>query len=252
MSSPSAADIDRATIITWPAAETEDRDGWVYLADSGVTRRVNAVWPLAAPRGDIERAIDDAEAWYAARGLQPRFKLTDGATAPVDLTERLTRRGYQRVSPTLVMRAGLSAAPGHYKGVEIAGAPPPAFDQALQASAVSAEDLAERRGIARRAPQPAAFASRVSDGRVVAVGVSVVTQNLAGIYLMRTAPDARRRGHALHILRALLDWAATRGAAYAFLQVDVDNTPAVTLYEREGFERLTTYHYWKSPNGAIG
>lgn len=88
MNSPTAADIDRATIITWPARVTEDHSGWLYLADNGVTGRVNAVWPLDWPGGDVERAIDDAEAWYVARGLAPRFKLTDGATAPDDLAER--------------------------------------------------------------------------------------------------------------------------------------------------------------------
>jgi ribosomal protein S18 acetylase RimI-like enzyme len=246
MNSPTAADIDRATIITWPARVTEDHSGWLYLADNGVTGRVNAVWPLDWPGGDVERAIDDAEAWYVARGLAPRFKLTDGATAPDDLAERLGRRGYTRASPTLVMRSRLSVDPGPYDGVELAATPPSAFQHALKASAVSAEDLAERRGIAGRAPQPAAFGSRIHDGRVVAVGVSVVTANLAGIYLMRTVPDARRQGHALHLLRALLDWAANeQRAQFAFLQVDVDNTPALSLYEREGFERLTTYHYWK-------
>ncbi|MBL8547569.1 MAG: GNAT family N-acetyltransferase [Hyphomonadaceae bacterium] len=243
---PTAADIDRATIVTWPARVTEERDGWFYLADNGVTGRVNAVWPLGQPGGDIDHAIDAAEAWYAARNLPPRFKLTDGATAPDDLAERLARRGYTQASPTLVMRAQLSADPGAYEGVELAAAPPPAFNQALEASAVSAEDMAERRGIALRAPQPAAFGSRMRDERVVAVGVSVVSARLAGIYLMRTVPDARRQGHALHLLRGLLDWAANRQKAqHAFLQVDTDNTPAISLYLREGFETLTTYRYWK-------
>lgn len=247
MTPPSVSDIDRATIVTWPAAETEERDGWHLLADTGVTGRVNAVWPLDWRGADVERAIDDAEAWYAARHLPPRFKLTDGAMAPTDLGDRLARRGYAKVSPTLVMRARLPEAPRFHEGVDIAATPPPAFDEALIASSVSAQDLAERRGIAMRAPRPAAFASRADAGRVAAVGVSVATANLAGIYLMRTAPDARRRGHALHILRALLGWAAVRGAEYAFLQVDIDNAPAIALYEREGFERLTTYHYWKKP-----
>ena len=248
MNAPTAADIDRATILTWPARVTEEHDGWFHLADNGVTGRVNAVWPLSLPVGDIERAIDAAEAWYSARGLPPRFKLTDGATAPGDLAERLQRRGYTKASPTLVMRAQLPAHAGAYDGVELATAPPREFDRALEASATSAADLAERRGIAARAPSPKAFGSRWGDGRVVAVGACVVTQELAGIYLMRTVPDARRQGHARHLLRALLDWATNnQNAHWAFLQVDAENTPAIALYEREGFEALTIYRYWKKP-----
>ena len=79
-----ARDVDLATITTWPAAVTEERDGWFYLAAGGVTGRVNAVWPLSWTGNDVEGAIDNVEAWYAARGLPPRFKLTDSAFAPRD------------------------------------------------------------------------------------------------------------------------------------------------------------------------
>lgn len=246
MNAPTAADIDRATIVTWPARVTEEHDGWFYLADDGVTGRVNAVWPLTLPSGDVELAIDAAEAWYAANELPARFKLTDGATAPDDLAERLARRGYTKASPTLVMRTRLSGERGAYDGVELAPTPSLAFDRTLEASAANAPDLDERRGIAARVPAPAAFGSRAHDGRVTAVGACVVTKSLAGIYLMRTVPEARRQGHARHLLRALLDWATkTQDADWAFLQVDTDNAPAIALYEREGFEALTTYHYWK-------
>jgi len=238
-------DIDFATIRTWPAAITEQRDGWYYLAASGVTGRVNAVWPLDWSGADIDAAITNVEAWYAAHNLPPRFKLTDGAYAPADLADHLTRRGYEAVNPTLIMTASLSSEPGHFEGVAIAPTMPPLFDQALRDSTPDPDDLEERRSIARRLPPPAAFAVRESDGRAVATGASAVTGNLAGVFLMRTVPDARRQGHALHILRALMQWAWANGATHAFLQVDADNIPAIALYEHEGFSALTTYRFWR-------
>lgn len=238
-------DIDLATIKTWPAAVTEERNGWFYLASGGVTGRVNAAWPLDWRGGDVDAAIDDVEAWYAARNLPPRFKLTDGAVAPDHLREHLARRGYEAVMPTLVMTSSLSSEPGFHDGVEISPQLPPLFDQALRHSTKDADDLEERRSIARRLPAPAAFAVRGCDGCAVAVGASAIAKTLAGIFLMRTVPSARRQGHALHILRALMDWAAAHKATHAFLQVDADNAPAIALYEREGFIALSTYRYWR-------
>ena len=78
----------------WPARERERLGGWRLNASSGHSMRINACWPLAAPDRDSEAAIDAVEAWYAARGLPPRFKLTDGVFAPTDLTDRLAARGY--------------------------------------------------------------------------------------------------------------------------------------------------------------
>lgn len=241
----SPRDIDLATIRTWPAAITEQRDGWYYLAASGVTGRVNAVWPLDWRGADVDAAITNVEAWYATHNMPPRFKITDGAFAPADLTDHLTRRGYEAVNPTLIMTASLTSEPGHFESVAITPTLPPLFDQALRDSTPDPDDLEERRSIARRLPQPAAFAVREREGRAVATGASAVTGNLAGIFLTRTIPDARRQGHALHILRALMQWAWENAATHAFLQVDADNAPAIALYEHEGFTALTTYRFWR-------
>lgn len=245
MTQPSAYDIDRATIETWPATVTEEHDGWFYLAAGGVTGRVNAVWPLEWRGGDVGQAIDNVEAWYAARGLPSRFKLTDGAFVPADLPVRLAQRGYECVMPTLIMTRRLTRQALAFDGVAISPQMPDSFDQALRDSTTNPDDLEERRSIARRLPAPAAFAVRAPASRAAAIGASAIAGKLAGVFLMRTVPEERRRGHALHILRALLHWAATHGAENVFLQVDADNAPAIALYEREGFAALTTYRFWR-------
>lgn len=240
-------DIEHATLRAWPAREMEERGGWFHLAAAGVTGRVNACWPLTWRGRDIDAAIDGVEAWYRARGLAPRFKLTDGAFAPGDLPVTLARRGYASTMHTLIMtrsltRPGVAAVAD---GVTLSDQMPPTFDQALRESTPDADELEERRAIALRAPAPAAFAVRANESGPLAVGMSAVAGDLAGIFLMRTVPNARRHGHAIHVLRALLAWASAHGAADAFLQVDADNAPAVTLYKREGFETLTSYCFWR-------
>lgn len=239
-----AHDVERATIAAWPAGETEARDGWFLLASSGVTGRVNAVWPLDWRGADIDAAITQAEHWYAARGLPPRFKLTDAAFSPADLPERLTQRGYAPGYATLVMLRELE---GNFEGgdAELSPEMTSLFDQVLGDSTPNLDDLEERRAIARRAPKLTAFAIRKSGNHAAAVGMSALAGDLAGIFLMRTAPAARRRGHARGVLRALLNWAHAASARAAFLQVEADNGGAVGLYESEGFVTLTRYQFWK-------
>lgn len=244
--SVSPAEIDRATIATWPAAETEMRDGWALLASGGVTGRVNAVWPLEWRGGDLEAAIDAAEAWYAARHLPPRFKLTDGAFAPAELPQALAQRGYEAITPTLIMSAPIAPRMAA-EDVLLSTAMPAEFDAVLRAVSKDDAEYDERHAIALRAPQPAAFAMIAREGRAAAIGMAAATGPLAGIFLMRTAPEARRQGLARGILTALLARSAEWGVRTAFLQVEADNASAIALYQSEGFEALSTYCFWSRP-----
>ncbi len=68
----------------------------------------------------------------------------------------------------------------------------------------------------------------------------VVCRALAGeaeILTIAVAPQARRRGIAQALMVAALGAARACGAETAFLEVGVDNAPAVALYEGLGFER---------------
>jgi ribosomal-protein-alanine N-acetyltransferase len=65
--------------------------------------------------------------------------------------------------------------------------------------------------------------------RLVAGEMEVLTLGVSGA--------ARRRGTAQAILAAALDAARSAGAQSVFLEVAIDNAPAVALYERLGFGR---------------
>lgn len=239
-------DIELATIRTWPAAITEERNGWFYLAAGGVTGRVNAVWPLAWGGGDVEATIDEAEAWYAARNLAPRFKLTDDAYAPADLPARLARRGYEPVMPTLVMTAPVRPVEAA-EDVVIHDTLPAAFDAVIRETSKDDAEYDERLAIAQRAPQPAAFALIERGRRALAIGMCAAAGDLAGVFLMRTAPEARRQGLARRIFRALMSRCAAWDARTAFLQVDDNNASAIALYKSEGFSPLASYRFWRKP-----
>jgi ribosomal protein S18 acetylase RimI-like enzyme len=87
---------------------------------------------------------------------------------------------------------------------------------------------------------PALYAAVEEDGRAVAVGRGVPQGETLGIYCMATLPQARRRGLARSVLRALVRGG---GARSAYLVTTAPNEAAQALYRSEGFEVRARYHY---------
>ena len=227
----------------WPARERSSLGGWRLNAADGWSMRSNACWTLGDPDRDVEAALDAAQAWFVERGLPPRFKLTDGATAPHDLPQRLTQRGYGPCKETRVMvgRTAGRADPA----VVLSVTPDAGFEAVFAASAGgNLADARERLETLARIPAPARFASLMIDGEVAALGACAVEGDWAGVFGMRTLAEHRRKGLARRVLGALLAQAAALGAGRAYLQVEADNAPAVSLYEAEGFRPAYAYRYW--------
>ncbi len=237
--------MDRAALRAWSARERETVFGWVLQATDGQSGRVNSTWAIGWT-GEIAlaAAIDRVEGWYAERGRPAWFRLAEGSAAPTELASALAARGYAPDTCTLVMTRALAAERGD-AGVAIGTDPSDAFLQPMREAAPSDADFAERRDVVSRAPAPRAFALLGASGRPAAVGASVAVDELAMIFLMRTAPWARRRGLARRVLRSLTAWAQDAGARTAFLQVEASNGPAVGLYESEGFVTAYSYVYWR-------
>ncbi len=73
-----------------------------------------------------------------------------------------------------------------------------------------------------------------------AVGRAAVTAapngtRWAGMSAVRVAEGRRREGHARALCLAVMAWATDRGAQHCYVQVLVDNAPAIALYEQLGF-----------------
>ena len=66
--------------------------------------------------------------------------------------------------------------------------------------------------------------------------VDASNPSLVNIYQMWVAPEFRGQGLGRLLLRAAVEWARTRKAHSMHLRVTCGNTPAVSLYTREGFE----------------
>jgi ribosomal protein S18 acetylase RimI-like enzyme len=66
---------------------------------------------------------------------------------------------------------------------------------------------------------------------------------------MGVVPAARRRGHAAHLMNALLDESRRRGLLVLGLEVLTDNAPALTLYRSLGYIARRRLEVWERPAG---
>lgn len=239
--------LERACIRAWPAKHATNIDGWRAFATAGKSWRVNTTWPLEWTGSDLDASIAAAENWAQEHSIRPAFKLAEGAIHPANLPDALAQRGYAPHMPTLVMTRTLGHTPAADRVVRLNDEPTSPFWTPLRLAAPSAEDFAERADIVLRTPTPRTFAVAELDHQPAAIGFGNVTDRLLGIYLMRTAPNARRQGLARDVVRRLCGWGFSQGAHTAYLQVEQSNEAAVALYVADGFETAYSYSYWVRP-----
>jgi len=86
------------------------------------------------------------------------------------------------------------------------------------------------------------------------IGYSFFRVQLQEMHLLKLTVDPRwrRLGVGLSLLRSSCRVARLRGAELAFLEVRVSNTPAIGLYEGEGFRAIHVRpRYYRDGEGAL-
>jgi ribosomal protein S18 acetylase RimI-like enzyme len=89
----------------------------------------------------------------------------------------------------------------------------------------------------------AGFALLRRDGTPVSFAIGVAERGHLAVLNVATNPTERRRGHSKKVLESLYAWGQARGAHTAHLNVQADNTRAVSLYSGLGFREIYRYVY---------
>jgi GNAT superfamily N-acetyltransferase len=240
----------------WPAPVQARLGGWILRAAGNWTGRANSALAVGDPDRTLEAAIDAVVAWYGDHGQQPLINAPMPLAAPVNAA--LDERGWTARPLTLVqtttiapLLARLPVRPD-LPPVELADAPTDEWYAMVAQHKGAQHKGAQHKGAQGTLPATAmriltgvpevVFAHlRDGHGELLAVARGAVTgpDRWLGLSLLQTAPAARRRGIAQHVLRGLTQWATQRGALRAYLQVEERNAAAVTLYGQVGF---TTHH----------
>ncbi|MFG1989221.1 GNAT family N-acetyltransferase [Actinoplanes sp. NPDC048988] len=244
-------DLELAANAAWPAPVQARLGSWILRAAGNWTGRANSALAVGDPDRTLEAAIDAVTEWYTAHGQRPLINAPMPLAAPVNAA--LDARGWTARPLTLVQTALLTPLISRLEArtdlppVELADTP---GDDWYAMVAEHKGTLPAAAAHILTGPDEVVFAQvRDGDGELMAVARGAVTDpgRRLGVSLLQTAPAARRRGLAQHVVRGLAQWATQHNATRAYLQVEERNTAAVTLYGRIGFTTHHTYLTREAP-----
>lgn len=242
--------LEELSFRAWPPLYTRYYDGWLLRFAERYTRRANSISPLYTSSLALTDKIDFCENLYADQDQPVYVKMNDWAQPP-DLDDYLSDRAYVREAASGVMLLDLKAPNGHHnETVSVATRPSEAWLSAYQ----RLNDLSEQhRAVHQRMLnanriQRAYFAlsgpeaNDQGEAPIISLGMAVLEDGFLGLYDVATDPAYRRQGYARDLVGSMMAWGRIWGARQAYLQVTVDNIPALNLYDALGFREV--YRYW--------
>jgi ribosomal protein S18 acetylase RimI-like enzyme len=233
--------IEEISLDAWPPLRQIIYDGWLCRFAAGYTRRANSVNPIYAGRLDAAEKIAWCEQLYRNRQLRPVFKITPFVD-PGNLDELLDQAGYQLESLTSVQVLDLAAlSPQAVEPVRHWETPAPEWVGAFtRMNQVSTANRAALQGILANIAPKCCFMTLLHQDQAVACGLGVLEGLHVGLFDIVTDPAYRGQGFGGRLLAAILNWAKTQGAQQAYLQVMLNNQPALKLYARLGFREISS------------
>ncbi|MER7765086.1 GNAT family N-acetyltransferase [Streptomyces sp. NPDC097619] len=240
------AELTRIAARSWQPVESAPLGEWTLRAAGGFTRRANSVLALGDPGVPLDEALARVTAWYGERALPAYVQAGTGAEGAQELlAAALEERGWERTGSAetrIGALAPLADLPVDVSPVGLSRTCDEAWLARYQRSAAGPE--------ARQVlgSGPSVWFARVErDGVTAAIGRCVTDGRWAGFAAVEVAPEFRRQGLATAVMAALAGRALEEGASAAWLQVEVDNAPALALYQGLGFAVHHTYHYFRAP-----
>lgn len=218
----SAAAAEAHTARLWPSVRAEPLGRWTVRIDAREDgprlKRANSCLAMNDPGFGVETALAKVVSRYDSVGRPPLVQVR---------TDTLVERE--------VLAAGWVAEPGdsHFM---MAGV------QRLRELLPTPGDRVEV--VARGG---AVSASVMGDAAPAAHGVAKVDGEWLGVHGLFVDPLLRRRRLAQGVLGGLVSHDAARGCLVAWLHVEVDNDPALSLYRKLGFVVHHSCRYYAPP-----
>jgi GNAT superfamily N-acetyltransferase len=238
------AQLEELSTVTWPAAQSFLRGGWLYRISEGASYRSNSALlvglpDFADPLLPLDDELDYLIETFQKSSLLPTIHLPLPRYEAMD--KYLDRLGWQVAIDGQVMVAdkpAISAQTDHSYSVHTFDQPSAEF-QSVRASSDACETMAR---------YPARYICIYGDdGHAVATGRIATWGDWAMLTALFVPKAARGRGWSKVLIRELL---AQSPATKVALQVDRKNFVALSLYSAIGFKHHHDYRFRTWGEGA--
>lgn len=227
----------------WPALVTLFYDGWVLRFANGYTKRANSIHPLYPSIEDPCEKITACEQLYQNKGQRTVFKMTS-AVQPSGLDALLEHRGYTLDSPTSVQTLDLDVTNGSatHRSIVSQTLSETWLADCCRLSGIEKRHRPTLRRILSESGVETGFIFIQEHEQTIACGMGAVQNHHIGLFDIVTDVNYRNQDYGHQLVTDLLAWVKERGAQTAYLQVMLNNTPALRLYSKLGFKE--SYRYW--------
>lgn len=236
--------IEELSMNALPAIQTQIFDGWILRFSNGYTKRANSINPIYFSSENLKSKIKNSEQMYRERNLPVIYKMTPNV-CPKDLDNALEKSGYIPDSLTSVQVLPI-------KEIEV----PPVnnvevynklhkkwFANFCAFNKIRKNDQRSLKIMLNNIISKTCFILLTDDDKkVLACGLGVLQGEYIGLFDIVTNEKYRNKGYGKVLILNILHWGKKNGAKKAYLQVVVNNTPALNLYSSLGFEEK--YRYW--------
>jgi N-acetylglutamate synthase len=236
-------EIEEISMNAWPALQTVHYDGWILRFANGVTKRSNSVNPIYASKIDVVDKINYCENLYRSKNLPPCFKISE-IVQPDGLDQRLEAHGYKHVFDISVQLVNINRWNFSFdKNIQIAEVTDDTWlDDYIRMNEVNPVSRPVLKRILDQIIVSKGLFTLTENGLAVGCGLGVAENKHIGLFDIVIDKSYRNQGLGQKLIESILAWGKSKGAEYGYLQVLIDNAPAVRLYSKVGFKE--EYRYW--------
>lgn len=236
--------IEELSMNALPAIQTYVYDGWILRFADGYTKRANSVNPIYSSSEELNSKIEKSENIYRDKNLKIVYKMTE-QVSPENLDSILEKNGYFMDGLTSVQVLSLEdydVEIGH-KAIVYDTLQDKWFINFCKLNRIGEKDqLTLKKILNNIISKTCYFLLSNENDEILACGMCVLERDCIGLFDIVTTEEYRNRGYGSILIRNILQWGKDNGAKNAYLQVMLNNAPALKLYAKLGFEEL--YRYW--------
>lgn len=235
--------IEEISMNCWPAIQTLHYDGWIIRFADGLTKRSNSVNPLYKSQIDLNEKINYCEQLFKNMNISPCFKISD-IVQPNDIDDILDSKGYVHEFDISVQILDLknsdllidnnSNMVGFSDDIWI--------DNYLRMNEMEIKYKSTLKRIMDQIILPKCLLTYNHNGKPIGCGLGVIDNKYVGLFDIVIDRFYRNQGFGALMINNILGWARKNGANFAYLQVLIDNSSAIKLYNKLGFKE--EYRYW--------